>query len=62
MLSNSFVVLIVALVIGNSAFGQHQNQQMVRLAKLVIDSTQLEQYNAFLKEEIETSFKENPEY
>ena len=30
---------------------------MVRLAKLVIDSTQLESYNAFLKEEIETSVK-----
>ena len=39
---------------------QTENKQMVRLAKLVIDSTQLERYNAFLKEEIETSVKEEP--
>jgi quinol monooxygenase YgiN len=31
--------------------------QMVRLAKLVIDSAQLENYRAFLKEEIETSVR-----
>ena len=34
--------------------------QMVRLAKLVIDSTQLENYRAFLKEEIETSVRVEP--
>ena len=34
--------------------------QMVRLAKLVIDSTQLESYKAALKEEIETSIKLEP--
>jgi quinol monooxygenase YgiN len=34
--------------------------QMVRLAKLVIDSTQLENYLAFLKEEIETSVRVEP--
>lgn len=33
---------------------------MVRIARLVIDSTQLNQYNAFLKEEIETSAKVEP--
>ena len=32
-------------------------QKMVRLAKLEIDSAQLEHYKAFLKEEIETSVK-----
>jgi quinol monooxygenase YgiN len=36
---------------------QNESKQMVRLAKLVIDSAQLKQYNAFLKEEIETSLK-----
>jgi len=35
---------------------QNKNQ-MVRLAKLVIDSTQLENYNALLKEEIEASVR-----
>jgi quinol monooxygenase YgiN len=33
---------------------------MVRLAKLVVDSTQLESYTAFLKEEIETSVRVEP--
>lgn len=34
--------------------------QMVRLAKLIIDSTRLESYKAALKEEIETSIKLEP--
>jgi len=34
--------------------------QMVRLAKLVIDSAQLENYKSMLKEEIETSVKVEP--
>jgi quinol monooxygenase YgiN len=34
--------------------------QMVRLAKLVIDSAQLENYNALLKEEIEASVRLEP--
>jgi quinol monooxygenase YgiN len=34
--------------------------QMVRLAKLVIDSAQLKNYNAYLKEEIETSLRVEP--
>lgn len=34
--------------------------QMVRLAKLVIDSVQLDSYKAFLKEEIETSLRVEP--
>ena len=41
-------------------YGQEENKQMVRLAKLVIDSTQLESYNKFLKEEIEASVKNEP--
>jgi len=34
--------------------------QMVRLAKLVIEQTQLESYKVFLKEEIETSVRIEP--
>lgn len=34
--------------------------QMVRLAKLVIDSTQLEHYKTLLQEEIETSLQVEP--
>ena len=37
-----------------------ENSYMVRLAKLVIDSAHLEQYNAILKEEIEASVKAEP--
>ena len=36
------------------------NNQIVRLAKLSIDPNQLDQYNSFLKEEIETSLKVEP--
>ncbi|HNP21858.1 MAG TPA: antibiotic biosynthesis monooxygenase [Panacibacter sp.] len=38
---------------------QSQNQ-MVRLAKIVVDSVQLESYKALLKEEIETSVRVEP--
>ena len=47
----------------NNSISSHTNvcsereHQMVRLAKLVIDSTQLDNYKTFLKEEIETSLR-----
>ena len=47
-------------MIVNNLYGQEENKQMVRLAKLVIDSIQLESYNKFLKEEIEASVKNEP--
>lgn len=50
-------LLIVAFILFNNVHAQQESKQMVRLAKLVIDSTQLEQYNALLKEEIETSVR-----
>lgn len=37
-----------------------QNERIVRMAKLVIDSAQLEIYKAALKEEIETSLRIEP--
>ncbi|HMR58682.1 MAG TPA: antibiotic biosynthesis monooxygenase [Cyclobacteriaceae bacterium] len=37
-----------------------ENVQLVRLAKLVIDSAQLDAYNTFLKEEIEVSVRVEP--
>ncbi len=37
-----------------------EKSQMVRLAKLVIDSAQLDSYKAALKEEIETSLRVEP--
>lgn len=54
------ILLIFALLFSGNLFGQEENKQMVRLAKLVIDSAQLESYNTFLKEEIEASVKIEP--
>jgi len=58
----AFSVLIITLMTfvfcGQTSF-QNKNQ-MVRLAKLVIDSSQLENYNALLKEEIEASVRVEP--
>ena len=58
----SFLTLITVVLIfvtSGNVMGQ-QNNQMVRLAKIVIDSTQLENYKALLKEEIETSVRVEP--
>ena len=53
------IAIMVTFVFCNNHPAQNQNQ-MVRLAKLVIDSAQLENYNALLKEEIETSVRIEP--
>jgi quinol monooxygenase YgiN len=53
-----FTSLIILSCIDNAS-AQNKNQ-MVRLAKLVIDSTQLENFKAALKEEIETSVRVEP--
>ena len=37
-----------------------QGEQMVRLAKLQVDSAQLDEFRSFLKEEIETSVRVEP--
>jgi quinol monooxygenase YgiN len=54
--SSPLVLLTVMLTFFycSSAFAQ-EKKQMVRLAKLVIDSIQLENFKVLLKEEIETS-------
>ena len=54
------VYVLFTLLIFSGAYAQEESKQMVRLAKLVIDSTQLKSYNAFLREEIETSVKVEP--
>lgn len=41
------------------AFSQTKNQ-MVRIAKIIVDPVQLEAYNGFLKEEIEESVRLEP--
>ena len=60
MISKLLSVLLFALIFHADAFAQEEDKQMIRLAKLVIDSTQLERYSAFLREEIETSVKIEP--
>jgi len=55
--------IILALLFMQFSFqivSAQENGQMVRLAKLVIDSAQLKSYNAMLKEEIETSVRVEP--
>lgn len=56
MILKSLMLVTLTLVV-NEVYAQEDKKQMVRLAKLVIDSAQLESYNAILKEEIETSIK-----
>lgn len=55
------ILTISLLTVGlyNNASAQEKSQ-MVRLAKLIIDSTLLESYKAALKEEIETSVRLEP--
>jgi quinol monooxygenase YgiN len=53
------IFIFIPLIIFSATFAQEE-KQMVRLAKLVIDSAHLESYNALLREEIETSVKVEP--
>jgi len=56
-----FVLTLAMLAFFFCSNTSAQNKtQLVRLAKLVIDSTQLENYKAALKEEIETSIRLEP--
>jgi len=57
------IKLILILMLSQFVFQTtmaQEKSQMVRLAKLVIDSTQLDAYKTFLKEEIETSIRVEP--
>jgi len=53
------ITFALTLLSMENAFAQDKNQ-MVRMAKLVIDPSQLENYRAFLKEEIQTSLRVEP--
>jgi quinol monooxygenase YgiN len=57
----SYLITFLAFfaIISSSASAQNENR-MVRLAKLVIDSAQLDKYKAALKEGIETAVREEP--
>ena len=60
MILRLLMISIILPLLCSDISAQDEKKQLVRLAKLVIDSTQLEQYNALLKEEIETSVKVEP--
>jgi len=53
-------ITVGLLLVSKSHVMAQEKKQIVRLARLVIDSIQLESYNAFLKEEIETSVRVEP--
>ena len=53
------IISIMTFVFCGNVSAQNKNQ-MVRLAKLVIDSNQLESFKSMLKEEIETSVRVEP--
>jgi quinol monooxygenase YgiN len=53
------ITITLIFFCGVNVAAQDKNQ-MVRLAKIVIDSSQLENYKAALKEEIETSVRVEP--
>ena len=59
LLSTMLVAVMLTFVFCKNSSSNNKNQ-MVRLAKLIIDSTQLENYNALLKEEIEASVRLEP--
>jgi 4-carboxymuconolactone decarboxylase len=55
----SMILICMSLLFHEDATAQN-SKQMVRLAKLEIDSAQLEKYKVALKEEIETSLRVEP--
>ena len=60
--SNRHVMFLIlfTLVFLCSNVSAQQKSQMVRLAKIIVDSAQLDNYKALLKEEIETSVRVEP--
>ena len=60
---NFLLCLITALILNSSTLSKvlaQNHRQMVRLAVIEVDTTQLDQYNEFLKEEIDASIKKEP--
>jgi len=55
--SRIFSCIVLLLLMSNVKTHAQEVSQMVRIAKLEIDSTQLASYNKALKEEIESSVK-----
>jgi quinol monooxygenase YgiN len=62
--SNSWLILIVTTFIFTLSFSKkamaQQKNQMVRLAKIQVDPSQLAQYNTALKEQMATAIRVEP--
>ena len=56
-LQKSYFVLLMLILCSCKTIFAQENRQKVRLAKLVIDTSQLENYKAALKKGIETSVR-----
>lgn len=56
----TFALVCMLMVIASNVATAQEQVQVVRLAKLVIDSAQLNAYNAILKEGIETAVRVEP--
>jgi 4-carboxymuconolactone decarboxylase len=54
------IVLCLFLLLSFAKASAQDNKQMVRLAKLVVNTPQLEKYKVLLKEEIEASVRVEP--
>lgn len=54
---HTHLISFLLIVFSTGSMCAQQKKQVVRLAKLVIDSTQLESYKAILKEGIETAVR-----
>jgi quinol monooxygenase YgiN len=52
------IIIMSALLTATTA--SSQDQRMIRVARITIDSTQVENYNALLKEGIETAIRVEP--
>lgn len=59
-MKKKLTLIFFLLTFFNTMYAQKESKQIVRLAKLVIDSAQLQSYNTLLKEGIETAVKLEP--
>ena len=60
ILKATLLLGVAAAAIGWSAKPQAQKPQKVRLARIVVDSTRLASYKAFLKEGVEAAMRKEP--
>jgi len=54
------ILIFLTFILFSKASAQEESKQVVRLARLVIDPNQLEQYKAILKEGVETAVQIEP--